>query len=75
MKDFKHIFNQLDKDILPGFVIAVFVSCLFYWLHNKPGMIRTMLDVRYMFFGICLPYVLPLYIVFKNKKMEMIKKW
>ena len=48
--------------------IAIFVSCLFYYIHSKPGMLITRLDYGYLMGGMILPYVLPLFIVLKNKK-------
>jgi len=70
---FKHI-SKNDKDAIAGLVIALFVSCLFYYICCTPGIVLSRLDLLYFYLGVLMPFGLPIYVIIKNKKMEVIER-
>lgn len=64
-----------SDDNIVIFLICFIASLLFYYVHSRPGMIRSQLDVIYLLFGFCLPYIVGCVFMTKirNKKMEALK--
>jgi hypothetical protein len=55
--------KDINKDFLAGFVIACFVSIFFYY--TSQGCAFNMVDVYWVEFGMIMPFILPLFFLFK----------
>jgi len=64
-------FKQTNNDNIIILIICFIVSLLFYYIHTRPGMVRSWLDVVYLLFGFCLPYIIGCVFMkkIKNKKI------
>ena len=62
-----------NNDNIVIFLICFIVSLVFYYIHTRPGMLRSWLDVIYLLFGFTLPYVVGCVFISKtkNKKRNM----
>lgn len=61
---------KIDKDIKAAYVIAICVSIFFYIIYSSS--VKSNLDSIFLCIGLCLPFGLPIGVMFK-KRLEVNK--
>ena len=67
--------KDIEKDFLAGFFIACFVGFWFYY--TNLGTVHSKVDVYWVEFGMIMPFMLPLFFLFKymRSKLRRVKKY